>query len=406
MRTIRILLLFVVTAAVAGVLGGVFASKASAIAFTDEPCPPDPVGGVLKICKPNAEVGKAYSLQIVAREGCTPDSVRYGLLGSLPPGLTMTPSGPGPLISGTPTRAGDYRFWLTVTDIPAWQGGIFWCSDDHGAEREFQLTVVEGLQIAQRQSTLTPGQLNTPYSLQFTATGGSPTWSVSNGALPAGLTLNSSSGLLSGTPTTQGDYTFKVTATSGSRSDAQTYQLTVVEALKMTSPAAARAEVGVSFQLALQASGGRAPYKWSAAGLPAGLTLNATSGEISGTPSAASSTPVKVTVADALGLTSAADVNLSVAPKLAITKSALAPARVGVTYSGRLAKSGGVAPVSWSVLDPTKLPLGVRLTKTGRLYGVARRAGTYRFRVEVTDALSARSTSGFVLKVVGKKARR
>jgi hypothetical protein len=405
MRTIRVLLLFVVTAVLAAVLGGVFASKASALAFEDEPCPPDPVGGVLKLCKPDAEVGKPYSLQIKGRAGCTPDSVVYSLPnGSLPPGLSMSTS--TALISGVPTRAGEYRFWIAVTDIPAWQGGIFWCSDNETSDREFVINVVEGLQIAQRQSTLTPAQLNTPYSLQFTATGGSPTWSVSSGALPAGLTLNSSSGLLSGTPTTQGDYTFKVTATSGSRSDAQTYQLTVVEALKMTSPAAARAEVGVSFQLALQASGGRAPYKWSATGLPAGLTLNATSGEISGTPSAASSTPVKVTVADALGLTSAADVNLSVAPKLAITKSALAPARVGVTYSGRLAKSGGVAPVSWSVLDPTKLPLGVRLTKTGRLYGVARRAGTYRFRVEVTDALSARSTSGFVLKVVGKKARR
>src|SRR6266540_3882234 len=97
MRTIRILLLFVVTVALATVLGGVFASKASAIAFTDEPCPPDPVGGVVKICKPDAEVGKAYSLQIKAREGCTPDSVKYGQIGSLPPGLQMTPSGPGPL---------------------------------------------------------------------------------------------------------------------------------------------------------------------------------------------------------------------------------------------------------------------------------------------------------------------
>jgi Putative Ig domain len=406
MRMIRILLLFVVAAVLAAVLGGVFASKASALAFEDEPCPPDPVGGVLKICKPDAEAGKPYSLQIKGRAGCTPDSVVYSLPnGSLPPGLSMSTS--TALISGVPTQPGKYQFWIAVTDIPAWQGGVVWCSDNETSAREFVLNVVAGLQIAQRQSTLTPGQVTVPYSLQLTATGGTPTWSVSSGTLPAGLTLNSSSGLLSGTPTTQGDYTFKITATSGSSSDAQTYQLTVVEALKATNPAAARGEVGVPFQLALQATGGRTPYKWSATGLPAGLTLDAATGTISGTPTAPSSAPVKVTVTDALGLTSPADVNLSVAARLAITKSLLAPAKAGALYSARLAKTGGVAPFTWSVVGLKKLPLGMTLTaRTGRIYGVARRAGTYRFRVEVTDALGARSASGYVLKVIRKRGRR
>ena len=59
MRKIRIVLLFVASVVVAAALGGVFASKASAIAWKDEPCPPDPVGGVLKLCKPDAEVGRA-----------------------------------------------------------------------------------------------------------------------------------------------------------------------------------------------------------------------------------------------------------------------------------------------------------------------------------------------------------
>jgi hypothetical protein len=82
-------------------------------------------------------------------------------------------------------------------------------------------------------------------------------------------------------------------------------------------------------------------------------------------------------------------------------------AKAGALYFARLARTGGVAPVNWSVVDPTKLPLGVRLNaKTGRLYGIARRAGTYRFRVEVTDTLNARSTAGFVLKVIGKKRAR
>jgi hypothetical protein len=401
MRAIRILLLLVLASAIAGVV----VSDASALGFEDNPCPPiDPDNPQLKVC-PDAEVGKPYSLQVLGNGGCTPDSVTYDVTsGSAPPGVSVSSSA---LISGTPTQGGRYKFYISVHDIPAEEGGASWCTDDTESSREFAINVVQGLQIVQRQNTLTPAQVSAPYSLQFTATGGTPTWSVSSGALPAGLTLDRSSGLLSGTPTTAGEYPFKITAISGSHSDTQTYQLTVVEALRVANPAAPGAEVGFSFRLSLNATGGRAPYKWSATGLPAGLTLYPFSGEISGTPTAPASALAKVTVTDALGLTSTADVNLSVAARLAITKGALVPAKVGVLYSARLVRSGGVAPFKWSVVVGTKLPLGLRLNaKTGRLYGVARRAGTYRFLVEVTDALGARSAVRLVVKVTGKGARR
>src|SRR5919202_1270467 len=162
MRLLRILLLVVLFSAVAGVA----ANKASALGFEDEPCPlTDPVDHQLKVCHPAAEVGKFYDLKIAGKGGCTPDFVRYDVVGgTLPRGLRGGPSTGEP--SGTPTAAGVYKFWLQITDLPQ-----SWCADSKQSQWQFQITVVGGLQIAQRQSALTPAQVGQAYNMQFTATG-------------------------------------------------------------------------------------------------------------------------------------------------------------------------------------------------------------------------------------------
>src|SRR5437588_11948459 len=205
MRFSRLLLLVVAAAAIAGVA----VPAASALTFVDEVCPVK-TGDVIKIC-PQGFTGKAYSLQMKGRDGtgCVP-YVTFKAIGALPDGLSLSSDG---WITGTPAHAGDWTFWVQMQDIPASEGGVFWCADNKSTERQFEITIIPGLNIVQRQPTLTPGQLATTYSLQFSTTGGgSPTWSVSFGSLPAGITLNASTGLLSGTPTATGDYSFKITA--------------------------------------------------------------------------------------------------------------------------------------------------------------------------------------------------
>jgi hypothetical protein len=396
MRFTRPLLLLVVAAAIAAVV----VPSASALAFPDDVCPVIS-GSTIRLC-PQGTVGKSYSYQLRGREGtgCVPN-VTFKSTGALPSGLNLSSSG---LISGTPTQAGDWVFWVSMRDIPSWEGGPPWCSDDNSTERQFEIVIIQGIQILQRQSTLTPAQLNTPYSLQLTTSSSAAvTWSVISGALPAGVTLNTTSGLISGTPTATGDFSFKVQASTGSQTDSQTYNLSVVEPLKITTTGKPNAEVGLAYALAGTAAGGKPGYTWSLEGsLPTGLTFNPATGSISGKPTVAGSYSVKLVLKDTIGLTQTVDVALVVAPRLAITKLPLKAAKVGAAYKGRLRATGGVVPRKWIILGgkPGFLPPGMKLNrKTGALSGTPTKAGVYRLRIQVVDKLGAKSAAGFILKV-------
>lgn len=141
-------------------------------------------------------------------------------------------------------------------------------------------------------SALPDATQNAAYSQTFAATGGvgAYTWAVTNGALPAGLSLNSNTGALTGIPTVNGTFSFTVTVTDGNGVTAdKEFSLTVGAAALVISTASSlpAATEGDSYSQTLTATGGTAPYSFALAGgssLPAGLTLSENS--ISGTPTA------------------------------------------------------------------------------------------------------------------------
>jgi hypothetical protein len=176
----------------------------------------------------------------------------------------------------------------------------------------------------------------------------------------------------------------------------------VVNRLKLTATLR-RAEVGLPFTLKPGATGGRPAYTWSLEGsLPAGLQLDGATGAVTGKPTSSGTYPLKLSVKDTLGLSQTADVNLVVAPRLAVTTGPLKGAKMGSLYKARFRASGGVLPRHWILLGgrPGFLPAGIKLNrKTGELSGTPTKAGTYYLRMQVVDQLGAKSAARFVLKV-------
>ena len=382
MRFTRVFLLVALLALVA-------VPAAFAIRFTDD-----------SYNMPTGTVGQPYSKTFQGAGGCGPAlPYQYSIIsGKLPPGLSLSSSG---TIGGTPTAAGSFSFWVDLSDQnPPSES---WCVPAD-AQREFTITVEGGapaVPLSINQSALAPKAttLSVSYSFQLTAAGGgNQTWSVVEGSLPSGLQL-SSSGLISGTPTATGDFTFKVRVTDGSRSATQTYSLAVVQQLKIAPITAPTGEVSLAFRVQPAANGGKAGYKWSASGLPAGVAINADTGEVGGRPSAAGTFPVKVTVTDSLGFSDTVDVNLEVAPKLTLPARIARAAKVGRAFAFRPTAAGGLDTRTWSIVHGA-LPAGLHFSKrTGALSGTPRHAGSRTLVIQVKDALGAVARTTILLRV-------
>src|SRR5262249_44117857 len=354
---------------------------------------------------PTGVVGQAYSKQFNGAGGCGPAlPYQYTLIsGSLPPRLSLSFSG---LISRKPTQPGGWSFYGNPTAQNPRSAS--WCRPAE-SQRQFTITVINGagaqpLSINQPALPAKATVVGTAYRFQFTAAGGgTQTWSVQSGSLPAGITL-SSSGLLSGTPTAAGDFTFTVKVSDGSRSATQTYTLSVVNPLVATAHEVPAAEVSREFRLQLSATGGRPASAWALApgvALPAGLVLDPASGAVTGVPAVDGTFPVKVRVTDSFGFATTVDLNLTIAAKLALAPKTVAVAKIGHRVRTRLLASGGVLPRTWKLVRGT-LPAGVHLgTRTGQLLGSTRKAGTSRVVVQVKDALGAIARTTLVLRVRG-----
>ena len=135
--------------------------------------------------------------------------------------------------------------------------------------------------------SLPNGKVSTSYSATLTAEGSTPiTWSIESGSLPDGLSLNATSGTISGTPSTVGTSNFVVKAINNEDEDSKKLSITIEATATppvITTATLPNGTISVAYQRQLTATGSMATWTIESGNLPDGLTLNA-SGTISGTP--------------------------------------------------------------------------------------------------------------------------
>ena len=248
---------------------------------------------------------------------------------------------------------------------------------------------------------LPAGIVGTPYNARLAAANGTKpyTWSFS-GALPTGLTLNSTTGQISGTPTAAGNFsgTIQVQDSSTPVQSATTpFTISVTAPAPLAIPAQSlpSGTVGTAYNASLTAANGTQPYAWSliAGNLPTGLVLSAT-GQISGTPTVAGTFLFTIRAQDSAMQSVTAPFSITVAAPapFGITTSSLPAGIVGSAYSATLAAANGTQPYVWSLITGA-LPTGLTLSAAGQISGTPTVAGTFPVTLQAQDSATPQQSA-------------
>ena len=365
-------------------------NAAASATFTVNPTPAITTPSPLPIASTNTP----YSLRLAATGGTGTLTWSLAPGSSPPPGLLLNAS--TGTISGTPTQAGIYNFTVAVTDAL----GV-------SVSRQLAISVTSALSIT-TPATLPTAQVSVTYSITIQVAGGVPPYSYSTDPtqLPPGLVLNSSSGVLSGTPSVAGDYRFLVTVFDSQRvSVERAFFITVSETVStptiLTANPLPGATVGAAYEVPFAASGGTSPYQFflSAGDLPPGLNLDGRTGVLSGSPSQTGDFNFVIGVIDTLERSSTKTFSLRVSEGLSITTTQLPAGTVGERYTTTsITVTGGSEPYTFSTTG--NFPPGLALNPTsGAIGGTPTQSGVFAFNVLVRDAAQRLATRSYSVTI-------
>lgn len=342
--------------------------------------------------------GFFYSQQLQAC--CVPTQQWSIESGALPPGVTLSSTG---LLQGTPTTPGTYTFLLQVADAEF--------PTDNFARRQFRIVVTP--LFVNTSYRLPFGHVGEPYpypaggGVQLEVDGGTGpyTWVLEpfQPTLPPGLTL-SSGGLLSGTPTAVGRFSFNVLVTDGAANTLRAYfEVSIFEAgdfppIELFLPQFSPFTLGSSITHSLNATGGSGVYTYSiSSGAPAipGVRLQngpplptyaTSSAMLLGVLATPGTFTTSIHVEDSAGNQVDVPFTVTVLSINVLSQNSIPKATFGEPYSFTLVPFGGSGNYQWQVDSFSVLPAGLTLNAvTGEIFGTPAASGSFGFSVRLTD---------------------
>jgi serine protease len=337
------------------------------------------------------------------------------------------PAGGWTVPSGTKAgeEVGDLCAWISsgqgaATDLSLTTGSFavqsIWANDFNngggGCETSHPIVTNGGNTVTVTNPGNQTTTVGTAVSLQIqasdSASGQTLTYSATG--LPAGLSINSSSGLITGTPTTAGTASVTVTATdttnaSGSTSFTWTINTSTGNTVTVKNPGNQTSSIGSAVNLQIQArdSATGQTLTYSASGLPAGLSINSSTGRITGTPTTAGTASVIVTVTDTTGASGSASftwtINTSTGNTVTVVNPGNQTSTVGTAVLLQI-RAHDSATGQTLTYSATGLPAGLSINSTnGRITGTPTTAGTSSVTVTVTDTTGASGSASFTWTV-------
>jgi hypothetical protein len=333
---------------------------------------------------PNGSAGVAFNQAIAASGGTAPYTFIVAL-GSIPDGLTLSPSG---ILFGSPVDPGEFAFTIEAIDANSCIG-----SQDY-------TMIVDCRTITLSPATLPNVVAGESYNQTVTASGGASPYSfaVTSGQFPIGLILSSTGGIFR-VPTIPGNYTFTMSATdSNGCTGSQDYTIRVLPKVELSPETLPNGNVGVAYNQTIVANGGTSPYTFTSTGtLPTGLTLSS-SGTLSGTPTAAGRFSFTVIATDAGSNVGSRDYTIIICGTIVLSPSELPNGIVGVAYNQTITASGSATPYTFTVSVGT-LPAGLTLSSSGTLSGTPTTAGSFIFTVKAADANGCARTLDYTITI-------
>lgn len=234
-------------------------------------------------------------------------------------------------------------------------------------------------------TSLHAGAVDTEYTAALAAKGAMPiTWTISDGSLPPGYTLDAETGVISGVTSIPGTHDFTVSAENIAGRTTANLSISTGDIVDVciTTSAMPDCAIGIQYDIQIETSG-TGPVAWTAADLPSGLEIDPATGIISGVPSAADSGDyyVTITATGFSGVTHTQPFTMKVKNPVKIDKGLTVYGTANIALVTQTLSATGDGPYIWS----GDLPQGLVISESGEITGRHANVGRYKAAVSVTN---------------------